>query len=623
MKTSHKLILLGLLILAIAAILGLRLTGDSLNIIPRFGGRRARTPKQSSLVDQHLLETARKLAPLAVTSAEQQFAKDALLAADHDVSLAFAAALRDANRAPRPHSPKMQALEDRIERLEAEINADENKIKELKAKAAKARESLKDSIQGQVELIQAEEVVDQDELEDAKEDLARAGGDPRSQIQRLMAEHDAAQRAAVSLQPSSGESAPAQGLFSARSVLHRWSVWTTLRDTHAQLVQAQQDVQSSVAKLAQTHDALARQVQESRAQKKALARAAANRLGAPKAEMGEDSKQAAAAAVASLQRLAEDQKDMGDLDKRIQNEQDLAAAYGKWIGSVETRQLRSLNGMIRSTLWIILILLLVFAADRLIDRFFTHFTSDRKQLLTLRAVVRFIVEALAALVILYIIFGAPTQTATILGLAGAGLTVALKDFIVAFFGWFVLMGRNGIRVGDWVEINGVSGEVAEIGLLRTVLLEVGNWTDSGHPTGRQVAFVNNYAVEGHYFNFSTSGQWLWDELRFLLPLEENPYGALEEIQALVAKETAENSRLAEQEWKRVTHRYGVSSPSVSPAINVRPTSGGVEVIVRYITRANQRAEVRSRLNHAVVQLLHGKKGFALTPERPPAPSGAN
>ena len=623
MKTSHKLILLGLLILAFAALLGLRLTGDSLNILPRFGGRRARAPKQASVVDQHLLETARKLAPLAVTPDEQQFAKDAVGAADHDVALAFAGALRDASRAAKPHNAKAQALEDRVERLEAEVSADQDKIQGLKAKAAKARESQQDSIQGQLELIQAEEAVDQDELEDAKEDLVRTGGDPRSRIQRLIAEHDAAQKAAASAQSSSGDNAAPQGLFSARSLVHRWGVWSTLRDTHAQLLQAQQEAQNSVTKLTQAHDALAQRIQEGRGQKKATARAAANRLAASKAEADEDSKQAAAAAVESLRRLSEEQKDMADLDKRIENEQDLAATYAKWIGSVETRQLRSLNWIIRSSLWIVMVLLMVFVADRLIDRFFTRFSSERKQLLTLRAVVRFAAEALGALVILYILVGAPNQMPTILGLAGAGLTVALKDFIVAFFGWFVLMGRNGVRVGDWVEINGVSGEVAEVGLLRTVLLEAGNWTDSGHPTGRQVAFVNSYAVEGHYFNFSTSGQWLWDELRFLLPPDENPYGAFEEIQAIVLKETADNSRLAEQEWQRVTHRYGVISPSVSAAINVRPTSGGVEVTVRYITRANQRAEVRSRLNHAIVQLLHGKKGFALTPDSPPATPEAN
>ena len=79
-------------------------------------------------------------------------------------------------------------------------------------------------------------------------------------------------------------------------------------------------------------------------------------------------------------------------------------------------------------------------------------------------------------------------------MAGAGLTVALKDFIVAFFGWFILMGKHGIREGDWVEINGIGGEVVEIGVLRTILLETGNWNDAGHPTGRKVSFVNSFAI---------------------------------------------------------------------------------------------------------------------------------
>ena len=59
--------------------------------------------------------------------------------------------------------------------------------------------------------------------------------------------------------------------------------------------------------------------------------------------------------------------------------------------------------------------------------------------------------------------------------------------------------KNGIRAGDWVEINGVGGEVVEIGLFRTALLETGNWTDKGHPTGRRVTFINNFAITGQYF----------------------------------------------------------------------------------------------------------------------------
>src|SRR5213075_3396958 len=111
------------------------------------------------------------------------------------------------------------------------------------------------------------------------------------------------------------------------------------------------------------------------------------------------------------------------------------------------------------------------------------------------------------------------------------------------------MGRNGIRIGDWVEINGVAGEVVELGMFHTVLLETGNWTDAGHPTGRRVTFTNSYAIEGHYFNFSTSGQWLWDEVRVSIPAGKDPYRVVESLQKRVQEVTAESAQLAEQEWK--------------------------------------------------------------------------
>ena len=147
---------------------------------------------------------------------------------------------------------------------------------------------------------------------------------------------------------------------------------------------------------------------------------------------------------------------------------------------------------------------------------------------------------------------------------------------MGFVGWFLLMGSNGLRVGDWVEINGVVGEVVEIALLRTVLLETGNWTDTGHPTGRKVAFVNSYAIEGHFFNFSTVGQWLWDEVQIMVPSSQNPYPVIDAIQKMVVEQTAANVVAAEQEWQRSKGHYRAQQVSAAPEVSLRPTSSGIE-----------------------------------------------
>jgi len=294
------------------------------------------------------------------------------------------------------------------------------------------------------------------------------------------------------------------------------------------------------------------------------------------------------------------------VNRRIADQNQLAGVYGQWAAVIALQSLRLAHGLLLDVLIVIGVLILLLLLDGWLQHLLDRPKLDRRQVETLRSITRMSLRVVAALIILLIVMGMPSQFATTIGLVGAGLTVALKDFIVAFFGWLVLMGRNGIRLGDWVEINGVSGEVTELGMFHTVLLETGNWSDSGHPTGRRVTFTNSFAIEGHYFNFSTSGQWLWDELQVIVPLGRDPYPIVEAITQQVEKATADSARQAEQEWQRAVPAQRGKSFSGTPGVNLKPIVGGVEISVRYITRANERYLVRAKLYHQAVDLLGAK-----------------
>jgi len=159
----------------------------------------------------------------------------------------------------------------------------------------------------------------------------------------------------------------------------------------------------------------------------------------------------------------------------------------------------------------------------------------------------------------------------------------------------VLIGKNGIHVGDWVEINSVGGEVTEIRLFTTTLLETGKLADKGLPTGRRITFMNSYAIRGQYFNFSTSGQWMWDEITLNLPAVEDVQSVLDRIHKVVEGETEENATTAEKEWQRGTHGSTLGRFSATAVENLRPSGSGIEVLVRYVTRASERWEQRNRL----------------------------
>jgi len=626
-KSHQKPIFAVLLALLIAAGVGLILTsgGSTPTVIVN---RRKEKASQAALVDQRPLQTARTLATMAATPAERELAQEAARLADHEVDLAFASALREAAQHPTPVSPEARQLDARVKRLTARVAAETDSVNKLQQMAAKASVVDRARLQQEQQLEAAQLELDKDELEDAQNDLTRAGGNPTGKIERMRDEHEAATHAPVNstLANSVAASSAAASNAAASSggdLLSEIQAWSTMRGELRQVAQARQEAVNAAAKLAQTHQALEKETQQERAAgsigttqpggatgpEKPAATPANQAAGG---EQAEGDSAANSPSLAMLKHLAGDQKTLAEFDQRTQDEQELADVYSSWVMVLQARERRAVHSMLQSVIWILLIVLAVLIVDQLIDRFIRKLAPDRRRFLDLRVVLRFTAQALGLLAVVLIVFGRPAQMPTILGLAGAGLTVALKDFIVGFFGWFVLMGRNGIRVGDWVEIEGVGGEVVEIGLLRTVLLETGNWTDAGHPTGRKVAFVNSFAIEGHYFNFSTSGQWLWDELQLLVPADRDPYPLVQEIRELVIKETQAGARQAEEEWQRVTRQYGMRSFSAEPAIDVQPTSSGVQVVVRYIVRAHERHEIRARLNHGLVELLHARRAEAGT-----------
>jgi len=598
------LTLIGLLVLVAAAVMALVVTRSSPGDLANGKGQSAAGTSASPMVNQQYLETARRLAAIAETPSEQQLARDAVRVADHEVDTAFSIALRMTSEQSSAKTPETRSIEQRIAQTEAEIRADQEKAKQLTGQMKQANETSQEALQEQIEITQAQLALDEDALADAKQDLIRAGGDAHSRIQQLLDEHEAAQHT-----NQSTPAAPAQppALFSSSSFIGKCHHYSALRAKAQRLLAAQQDALGAAASLARNHESLEEQFKSERSQSKAPSRLT----------------QPAAAALSSLHHLSDDEKNLADLDKGVQDLQQLGSIYGQWYSLAKSAERSALHDIIGSLLWIVLALLLAFLVNQAIARFFARLALERKQRATLYGVVRFSIQALAMIVILFVIFGTPSQLSTVLGLATAGLTVALKDFIISFLGWFVLMGRHGISVGDWVEINGVRGEVIEIGLLRTILLETGNWTDAGQPTGRQVAFPNSFAVEGYYFNFSTSGQWLWDEIQVLIPAGQNPYPLIEKIRDIVAKETEGYAQRAEQEWQRVTRRYGVRAFSAGPAVNVKPTDLGVQVIMRYVTTAVERAELRYRLNHAVVKLLHQEGEVAPLLESSPAPAASD
>jgi len=543
-----------------------------------------------SLVNLQPWQTAQSLAPLAVTAEEDEYAREAERLADHEVDQAFAAALRQA-RLDAQHKTltgDALALSQKVTQLEQLRQQDQALVDSLAAKAGGGKPSStgaeSDSGTDDLDVAKAQLGLDADELADAQRDLARASGDHTDQIQEELASHEASMKQYDS-QAASGGQIAALSAAQNHTLAARIGAWSRQRQREGLIEQALAEAQSDARSLTAEHNAL-----------EAKANAAMAAGGATDRE----------AQLAYLKDRSTERQILSIDDDRVQTEQQLASVYGKWLAQVKLQHQIVLHLILRSLGVILAILLAMLVCDALVRYLMAGPAMENRRMATLRSVLEIGVQAVGVVFILLVVFGAPRETPTILGLATAALTIALQDYILAFLGWFVLVGKKGIHVGDWVEINGVNGEVAEIGLMTTTLLETGGLAEQGHPTGRRISFMNGFAIRGQYFNFSTAGQWMWDEISISAPADADIHAVIGEIQKAAMEETQENSRLAEQEWKHAMRGEGFSRFSAEPVVNVRPSGSGVELHLRYVTSAFGRFDLRNRLYQRVVELLHAK-----------------
>jgi small-conductance mechanosensitive channel len=536
-----------------------------------------------ALVDLHPWQTAQQLAPLAMSMEEKEFASEAERLADHEVDQAFASALRQARLKAQNRVLTGDALElsQKVAGLEQTVRQDQALVANLTAQstATTGAQSSDD-----LEVAKAQLGLDSDELTDAQSDLERASGDLSSQIQAELTAREAAMRKYDNRDNSDGQVA----LVSAqqhKTLATRIQSWFNQRSRHQQIEQAIQQTQTDVASLTAEHNALASKVD---------ATAAASPTNAADH----------AAFLANIKARSAERQILSIYDDRIQTEQQLAGVYTKWSAQVLLQHRIVFHLILSSVMVIIGIAIGMVLLGWLVRRLMSHpALADRRQTQTLRSILELSIQVLGAVLILLVIFGTPKNTPTILGLGTAALTIALQDFILAFLGWFVLMGRNGIHVGDLVEIDGVDGEVTEVGLFRTTLLETGNLADVGHLTGRRITFINSYAIRGKFFNFSTTGQWMWDELTVSLPASADIHSTTERIREAVVEETKENARAAEQDWIRAKNGASTRLFSGSSILSLRPSAAGIDVVVRFVTRASERFEVRDRLYQHLINLL--------------------
>jgi small-conductance mechanosensitive channel len=273
-------------------------------------------------------------------------------------------------------------------------------------------------------------------------------------------------------------------------------------------------------------------------------------------------------------------------------------SLANWRNAVENEYSSELRNLILRLAVLGAVLIMVFVISEVWRRATFRYVQDvrrRYQFLLLR---RIMVWFLVAIIIAVAFASELGSLATFAGLLSAGVAVALQNVILSVAGYFFLIGKYGVRVGDRVQVAGVTGEVIDIGLVRLHLMEVGGSGSSARPTGRVVVFSNAVVFQANagLFKQIPGTKFVWREITLTLGSDSDYHQVEDRILGAVKKVYDEYRD--DMERQRRTMERSVSPISVhpmGPESRMRLTQSGMEVVIRYPVELDKSAEIDDRI----------------------------
>ncbi len=195
-----------------------------------------------------------------------------------------------------------------------------------------------------------------------------------------------------------------------------------------------------------------------------------------------------------------------------------------------------------------------------------------------------------------------------LGVVGAGVAVALQDVLASIAGAFSIGFSKLYAVGDRIQIGDIRGDVIDIGLLRTTLMETGNWVGRDLYNGRIVRIPNSVVLKGSVFNYSQGFQFVWDEIKVVFTTTSDCQFAREMLLRVAKEAIGEYLVAAESSWKAMSDIYESANPSLEPTVALVVDAGNLEFAVSYTVDYRKPTAMKDQLFTKIVQEIADSNG---------------
>lgn len=200
------------------------------------------------------------------------------------------------------------------------------------------------------------------------------------------------------------------------------------------------------------------------------------------------------------------------------------------------------------------------------------------------------------------------------GIIGAGIAFALQDVFKNVVGGILIIVSGYYRVGERIAIDDKFGDVMDIGILETTLMEIRGWVRGDQPSGRLLAVPNGLVLNHSFINYTRDHSFIWDEISIPLTYESDWRRARDIILSILKTETNAMTEQAEVEIERIGQKYYLPRKVVEPSVYVELTDNWITLDARYVTDARNRRILRSRLSELILSAIEKEENIAIASE---------
>jgi small-conductance mechanosensitive channel len=217
-------------------------------------------------------------------------------------------------------------------------------------------------------------------------------------------------------------------------------------------------------------------------------------------------------------------------------------------------------------------------------------------------------------IIIGVVFSSKLTGLTVaFGVAGAGIAFALQEVIASVAGWIAISFGGFYKIGDRVQLGGIKGDVIDIGILRTTVMEIGQWVNGDQYNGRVVRVANSFIFKEPVFNYSGDFPFLWDEITIPIKYGSDLALAREILNTIAKEELTDFAQSAKLAWKKLVEKFMIENAAVDPMVTMVANDNWVEFSLRYVVDFKRRRSTKDILFSKILQridLTEGRVGMA-------------